>query len=589
MCGIIGLVSKDACSDLRALDSLKTLEYRGYDSFGFLNDVNVEPSKYIGSISKTDYEKDTDNKSRITIAHTRWATHGIVNIENTHPHTSMNGDFAIVHNGVISNYLQLKELLVSRGYSFYGSTDSEILVNMIDYIHKRSDKSEYDFIPILKELSRLVEGEFAICVYSKKHFGESIYAMKRKSPLVLSHNETFGMFASDPIAVSSMFESYIDIADGEFVKLSRENKDINVFVYDSNLKKVNVDSRYLKVEIQKEETELKSFPNYMWKEMYEIPQAIRSVCTLDIGTIKKSIAEKSIMLIGCGSAYYVSEMGLYLRQMGTPYSKTYCIQADEIENKVSLKSIDTLICISQSGETFDTLEPAKKVLQQGNSVIGITNVGHSTLAKISTHSIVQNAGVERCVLSTKSIVSQFSILYRLFAPNDNLKELPTLWESTFTTKLLDRLEAYAYLYKDLDHFFHVGRGIYYPIALENALKLKEVTYCHAEGMGAGFFKHGTLSLIDDRFLTFAHLPSRETDQELYDLTQANISEIRSRNGRVITVGHDSSCDIQLLHIDRYLNPILHLGVGQYFAYYLAMVLGRNVDQPRSLAKSVTVR
>ena len=350
-----------------------------------------------------------------------------------------------------------------------------------------------------------------------------------------------------------------------------------------------MDSRYLKVKAEKEEDSLRHFPNYMWKEMHEIPKALRSVCDLDLKWIKSELQDKSIMLTGCGSAYYVAEMGLYLRQMVDSKSQTHCIQADEIEHKANLKALKTLVCISQSGETFDTLEPAKAVLQQGNTVVGITNVGHSTLAKISTHSVIQHAGTERCVLSTKSIVSQFGILYRLFVKKDKLRELPQVWESTFTSKVLHRLETYASLYKDTDHFFHIGRGIYYPIALENALKLKEVTYCHAEGMGAGFFKHGTLSLIDDRFLVFAHLPSPETDQELYDLTQANISEIRSRNGRVITVGHDVSCDIELVHIDRYINPILHLGVGQYFAYYLAMTLGRNVDQPRSLAKSVTVR
>lgn len=590
MCGIIGAVSLVSNSDEIALNSLKALEYRGYDSFGFLNDCETPPSKFIGAISKTSYLESTDKKSKVTIAHTRWATHGVVNIENTHPHVSMNGDFAIVHNGVISNYLELKKMLLNEGYSFYGTTDTEVIVNLIEYVYSLVlNEKKCDFIKVLKVFKGLVRGEFAICVYSKKHFRDSLYAMRHKSPLVVSCSESLGMVASDPIAFSSHLNTYVDVADGEFVKVSRTDTEVELKVYDSKLNEVGMSSRYLKVLAEQEEGGFRHFPNYMWKEMHEIPKAIHSVCDLDLKQIKREIQDKPLMLTGCGSAYYVAEMGLYLRQMVDSKSQTHCIQADEIEHKADLDTLKTLVCISQSGETFDTLEPAKAVLQRGNTVVGITNVGHSTLAKISTHSVIQNAGTERCVLSTKSIVSQFGILYRLFVKENKLRELPQVWESIFTSRILHRLETYATLYKDIDHFFHIGRGIYYPIALENALKLKEVTYCHAEGMGAGFFKHGTLSLIDDRFLVFAHLPSPETDQELYDLTQANISEIRSRNGRVITIGHDVSCDIELLHLDRYINPLLHLGVGQYFAYYLAMTLGRNVDQPRSLAKSVTVR
>ena len=206
------------------------------------------------------------------------------------------------------------------------------------------------------------------------------------------------MFASDPIATSSKFKTYLDIEDGEFVELNRIHDTIEVNVYDSQLDKVDVSSRYLRMSVDTEDTKLQAFPNYMWKEMYEIPKAIRAVCNLELNETKKAILQKPITLTGCGSAYYVSEMGLYLRQMTDPTNLTYCVQADEIENKTSLESIDTLFCISQSGETFDTLEPAKKVLSQGHAVVGITNVGHSTLAKIATHPIIQGAGVERCVL-----------------------------------------------------------------------------------------------------------------------------------------------------------------------------------------------
>jgi glucosamine--fructose-6-phosphate aminotransferase (isomerizing) len=542
MCGIVGVVSLNKGSDKIALDSLRKLEYRGYDSFGFVNEA-LSPKKHIGAISKTNFQEDLDARSKVTIAHTRWATHGVVNLENTHPHCSMDKSFFVVHNGVISNYAHWKRILGACGYKFYGDTDTEIVANLLHFLSLTYDTP----MLILRELRNCLEGEYALCMYSPKIWGERIYVMKKKSPLVFGHSEDLAIVSSDPSALSPHFSTYVDLQDNEILCISEDSLSISIQLF-LNRESMDFSNRYLTIDV------LES----------------------DDGT-------------GCGSAYYAAEIGLYLRHMYSPSSVTMCVQADEIERRIDLSTIKNLVCISQSGETYDTLEPARAVIEYGNRVIGVTNVKTSALAKLSTFPVIQNAGVERCVLSTKSIVSQCAALYKMFTQRDDLFSFSNVWNETFTKDLLDKIEAYAFDFLGKDHFFHIGRGVFYPIALENALKLKEVTYCHAEGMGAGFFKHGTLSLIDDRFVTFAHLPLRDHDEELYDLTLANIAEIKSRWGKVVTVGHDSSCDICLPNTHRYLNPLLHLGVGQYFAYYLAIAMGRDVDQPRSLAKSVTVR
>jgi len=582
MCGIVGVMSLNKGSDKIALDSLRKLEYRGYDSFGFVNET-LSPKKYIGAISKTSFQKDLDDDSKVTIAHTRWATHGVVNLENTHPHCSMDKSFFVVHNGVISNYTHWKRVLEVCGYKFYGDTDTEIVANLLHFLSLTYDTP----MAVLNELRNCLEGEYALCVYSPKLWGERIYIMKKKSPLVFGHSEDLAIVSSDPLALSPHFSTYVDLQDNEILCISDDSLSISTWLF-LNMETIDFSDRYLTVDVPESDEGLNGSPNFMWKEMREIPQAIKAIAELDVSNVDIG-QNHQVMLTGCGSAYYAAEVGLYLRQMYSPSSVTMCVQADEIERRLDLSTIKNLVCISQSGETYDTLEPARAVIEHGNRVIGVTNVKTSALAKLSTFPVIQNAGVERCVLSTKSIVSQCAALYKIFTRRDDLSILSNVWNETFTKDLLDKIEAYAFDFLGKDHFFHIGRGVFYPIALENALKLKEVTYCHAEGMGAGFFKHGTLSLIDDRFVTFAHLPLRDHDEELYDLTLANIAEIESRWGKVVTVGHDSSCDICLPNIHRYLNPLLHLGVGQYFAYYLAIVMGRDVDQPRSLAKSVTVR
>lgn len=584
MCGIVGYIRVEGSSDNCALNVLKKLEYRGYDSFGWVNESH-EQKRFVGAISDIPYAEHLQN-AHTTIAHTRWATHGVVSVENAHPHKSNESSIFIVHNGVISNDRNLRVNLEKAGFLFESSTDTEVIANLLESIHfENSSLSPYH---VLFEAGKILEGEYAICVLFRSE-PTHIYAMKNGSPLVVSCEGSSGAFVSDTFALYDDFSTFAEINDRDVLSLALGDNSVTLDIYNGveffTIEKTTsplppIDRNYV-------QTSLGKFDTYMRKEMSEIPQVLCSADRIDTSAFGP-YSEKEITITGCGSAYYASMIGHYFRRQLQPTVKTHSVSADEISSLFSLSDVENLLCISQSGETYDTLRPARDVKRNGNSVLSITNRVSSALADISDVCILQNAGLEKCVLSTKSIVSQCAILYKLFGGTFSLQKFASVWSSVFDECFLQDVSDLAFNFKHHDHYFHIGRGVLYPVALENALKLKEVTYCHAEGMGAGFFKHGTLSLIDDRFIVFAHLPSPK-NKELYDLTVANIHEIEARRGTVITIGHDSSCDITLPSLDDPLESLLHLGIGQYYAYYLAKELGRNIDQPRSLAKSVTVR
>lgn len=587
MCGIVGVMLGGARgSDIVALEKLKMLEYRGYDSFGFINQ-KFSPQKFLGAISKTHMDDVLDPESRLTIAHTRWATHGRVSITNTHPHLSTYRNFAIVHNGVVSNYKALKAELEVDGYSFRSDTDSEVIATLIEREHIRLDT---DLGQAVSRAIACIEGEFAILVMSQLYPNTMICA-KRKSPLVVSLRHNFFVAASDPLPLSEDFSEGIFLQDDEiFIVSNLDGLLIPHVVKPDGSIIFDFRGRFEKLEVDNDATELGQFPDYMSKEMSEVPGALRSALELNVEAVCEGLQGKNLLLTGCGSAYYAAWIGQTIRRSLDASERSIALPADELATSVNLSAFDAVLAISQSGETFDTIEPLRSAPSDGLLKTSITNVRGSTLARISDLAVVQNAGVERCVLSTKSILSQCAIMFRIFGGQDeHLAQLATRWRDIFNPEMLGHIRELANSCVDTDHFFHIGRGALYPVAMENALKLKEVTYCHAEGMGAGFFKHGTLSLIDSRFVTFAHIPDPERSTLLHDLTEANVSEIEAREGRVIRVGHSPHCDFQLPTISPEIDPMMHLGFGQHFAYALAKALDRDVDMPRSLAKSVTVR
>ena len=584
MCGIVSTICIRESSDSTALRALKRLSYRGYDSFGYFNTNLARPLKYIGAISDSNFDGTLDPLSRITLAHTRWATHGEVSESNSHPHMSMNGDCVLVHNGVISNFDALRVELENKGYSFCGETDSEVVANLIE-AELRTALAE----PLTKDISHApeklikkvcnrLEGEFALCIYMPL-WRNSVFAICKNSPLVLGRSKEVMMLASDEIALRGFCDEYIQVPQNEVSSIHRGCM---------TLIALTPEPRDWEPLDDYEAVTLHEGGSFFFKEMQEIPEAIQRSLEADTTALAAPHLQ-DVVLTGCGSAYYASQIGLCFRKMNPDtLSRTLAFPADELPYMYALQPDDTLVCVSQSGETYDTIAPARG----WGRVVSITNSQNSTLSRLSNAHVFQNIGEERCVLSTKSIVSQCIILHRAFLPGHmSVHRLPDIWRLCFNKKMLRRIERLArkYICSDIQNYFHVGRGIYSPVAHENALKLKEVSYVHAEGMSAGFFKHGTLSLIDERFVTFAHLPSASNTPELYALTKANISEIEARDGVVVTIGHDKSCDFELPDIAPSVNPLLHLGFGQYYAYYLAKHLGRPLDRPRHLAKSVTVR
>ena len=582
MCGIVGILSANkGLINQQTIERLKLLEYRGYDSFGYV-DENLTPRKYVGAISRTAIDhRDLQVENTLTIAHTRWATHGKVTSLNAHPHTSMCGNFAVVHNGVVSNYKDLRQSLTRFGYTFSSSTDTEVIPNLIAAEFKTDPTAAPQ--TIVRRAIYQIEGEFAFLVISK-HWPDRIVCVKNKSPLVVGLRAQMSAVASDETALSPDFKECVHLNDMEILTLIREEGHTYATLSDSK----DFTGRFTPIAVQHQDVGKGAFPDYMSKEMSEIPKVIDRANHVEIDPAR--FRNQRILLSGCGSAYYAAWIGQMIRMSIDPESDTTAHPADELLTSLNPNVFDTAIFVSQSGETYDVINPLSKI-SKNVSTACVTNVKGSTLARLTDLPVIQNAGPERCVLSTKSIISQCAILYRMFGGSRaSLAQVANAWSTVFQNAgFAAQLKSLAEENVWIDHYFHIGRGILHPVAMENALKLKEVTYCHAEGMGAGFFKHGTLSLIDDRFIVFAHLPSKTLQPELYDLTEANIAEIESRSGKVIRVGHEADHDFTLPDIDRELNALFHLGFGQHYAYHKARILDRDVDQPRSLAKSVTVR
>lgn len=590
MCGIVASVEIQGSSDSIALEALRKLEYRGYDSFGFKNNID-EPSKFVGAISKVDFSDALNPNSKLTIAHTRWATHGVVSEVNTHPHQSHNKLFAVVHNGVITNFKDVMSTLSKAGISpCVSSTDTEVISQLLEYVYGVL-VNKTSFVDIVSNALLALEGEFAICITSPLWPNE-VVCTKHKSPLVAGLLSKSAMISSDQNALPTKFGQCIELRDFEILHLALERGlfiQPNLYYRDRDCAlKLDTRFRFIQRDQAHLDSSLGDSPNYMWREMQEIPKSLEVANSIDLSSECMNLTKKTPIFIGCGSAYYVAQIGNKYKVDSE--SRALVFQADEFSEMYTPQESDLLVCISQSGETYDTLEPARTHLDRGGEVLSITNRKASTLAKISSQSVYQDIGIEHCVLATKSVVSQCAILYRLFSKEKvSLSRLSRVWLHYFRDVNLNHIQVIAKSCVGTDNFFFVGRGVYLPVAFECALKFKEVTYCHAEGMGGGFFKHGTLSLIDDRFIVFAHIPSKELSPQAHALMEANVSEIECRNGRVIRIGVDEDCDIRIPNVSKHLNPLLHLGVGQYLAYFLAQELGRDVDQPRFLAKSVTVR
>ena len=605
MCGISGAVGLKNISEL-LFEGIRNLEYRGYDSCGvaLINKSRLLIKKDIGGVEEF-YRKHNvlQHKSKIGIAHTRWATHGKVTKENTHPFTSRDGNFAVVHNGIVSNYRPLKAQLQKEGFKFTSETDTEVLAHLLEKFYKRSRNVEKAFLKMLS----LIEGTYAIALISTYH-PEQIFCAKKESPLMLGIGDEIKFVGSDFNAFIDHTKNAVILDDGEYAILSRDT-----YVVKDLLSKEEVTKPITKIEWDSETSKKGGYPHYMLKEIYEQPQTITNALDLEESGLDEIVDlfanSKSSYLLGVGTTFYVAK---YAKYVFSKLAKEFfpSISSDEFMALAIVNKQSLFFCASQSGETFDTLSALKHAKSKGARTAAVVNVMGSSIARLVDKVVLQGSGPEICVISTKAALSQMVILTVLAMKlalkkkvitrktyNQHmlsLRALPEIIQGILNERsgFIHRL---AHKYSGTRNWLYLGRGVYYPIALESALKMKEVAYVHAEGMPGGFLKHGTLAMIDDDVSSIVFVPPPE-DKVLYEATMHSIEEIRARSGFVLGIhfseqGKNSdlfSEELILPKVPPLTAPLIQLVIGQLFAYFTATSLKRNIDKPRSLAKSVTV-
>lgn len=617
MCGIVGVIGQDETLRL-AVEGLKRLEYRGYDSFGVATlqagaggaEGRIAVKKEVGSVIEHDESGFFDDvpDSAVTLAHTRWATHGKVTQVNAHPHVSADGTFVLVHNGVVENHRQLREELHREGIECVSETDTEVVAQLLAVEYRRAG----DVLEAARRTLDKLDGEYAFAFFTT-HDPEHIYGARLKSPLAFGVADGKAILASDQRAIAPLSTEIRYLEDGDFVRVGQDGGTVYTFG-DGSFQEVERD--VVHVEWDEEDGDKHGYPHYMLKEIYETPMAVESALKIrdeELDAAVTTMIDGDVNITGAGSAFYVSQIAqYYFAGLANCYARVH--PSDELMGLVRFEPESHLIAVSQSGETFDTLEVIRAALARCAEVTSINNVFGSSCQRLARFPLFQGAGAEICVLSTKSIVSQAIVLYRLavklgvalsfLRPEEGERLITEAgYLPAYIQRLLDevqdKIRETARANSSIDNWFFIGRGIYYPVAMESALKFKEVSYLHAEGMSAGFFKHGTISLIDEDFYTIAFLPNKELDADTFRFTMSNISEIQARDGRVIAFGHEPPDHEDVAHLydyvqlpslgNKHLDPILHLIAGQLLAYHCAVDLGRNIDKPRALAKSVTVR
>ena len=604
MCGIFAIAAETEVS-LELYKGLLALEYRGYDSCGIavFNSENIKCRKNIGEVREVNkIENFSSLRGYIGIAHTRWATHGGVTRKNAHPHYSNNQRFIIAHNGIVSNYNEIKQKLLKKGYNFYSQTDTEVVVNLVQDYYDQLQEVEKAFLSALND----IEGSFTICLFSKEKSG-IVYGVKKDSPLIIGIGKNKNYLSSDANAFVQNTKKVIYMDDGEYVLISKDK----VIVKNLATKKV-VNKKRDTLNWSLETTKKMGFSHFMLKEIFDQPQTIRNSMNIKEeeleNLVKKILQKKQTFLIGVGTTYYVAMIGNYLFSQ---YAQIYtpAISSDEFNNIPHLDKDYHALFLSQSGETYDTREALKNAQQRGVATSGIVNVVGSSISRIVEDCVYQLSGPEISVVSTKAAISQIVILLRIALrvgikrKSIDSKQVAQIEEGLveFTSFLEQMLNEQSgkinQLAKSTKHIFNwmfLGRGIYYPIAMESALKMKEVTYLHSEGMSAGFLKHGSLAMVNENICSLFFLPLQKK-QKIYESSLSALEEVKARGG--LTMGFiepDNPAQklldykIYLPKIQHHFVPIYQLIMLQLFSYYSALALKRNIDKPRNLAKSVTV-
>ena len=613
MCGIVAYIGKKEAYPI-LINGLKRLEYRGYDSAGvaLLNDKNeLNIYKTKGKVS--DLEQFTTGKDingHLGIAHTRWATHGEPNDVNAHPHISRSGNIALIHNGIIENYLTIKKELENRGYTFKSSTDTEVLVNLIEDVQLTQD---VDLFEATRIALNHVNGAYAIALIEKGN-PDTLIAARKGSPMVIGIGEDEFFIASDATPIVGMTSHVVYIENEEVVKVQL-GKDLHIKTIDN----IEMTPYVQELQMNLESIEKGGFDHFMLKEIYEQPTTVRDTMRgrlhADLGTVtlggifdyeQKILNARSIIIVACGTSWHAGLVGSYLIELyaGIRVKVEY---ASEFRYRTPvIYPDDVVIAISQSGETADTLAAIQLAKEKGATVLGICNVIGSSISRATDAGIYTHAGPEIGVASTKAFTAQVTVLTMLairlaelngFSPKSKIveliHELDLIPEKIQTT--LERsgiVKEVAEQMKDCRNALYLGRLQNYPVALEGALKLKEISYIHAEGYPAAEMKHGPIALIDkDMPVIFI-----ATNKSTYEKVVSNVQEVKARHGKIISVVTEG--DVLVKEMSDYVieipdtvctyAPLLATIPLQLLAYHIAVLRGCNVDQPRNLAKSVTV-
>ncbi|GEM49236.1 glutamine--fructose-6-phosphate transaminase (isomerizing) [Deinococcus cellulosilyticus] len=605
MCGIVGYVGPRDAQDV-LISGLAKLEYRGYDSAGVAvrTDAGIEVRKRAGKLAILAGELEKEPlKGCLGIGHTRWATHGLPNDTNAHPHATEDGKLVIIHNGIIENYLHLKDALTARGHVFRSETDSEVLAHLIE------EKYQGNLEVAVREALAEVRGAYGIVVTHIDH--DEIVAARTVSPLVMGVGQGEMFLASDVPALLPYTRTMVFLHDGDMVVLSKDSYKI------TDLKGTPVQRDETLIDWDAEAAEKGGFDTYMLKEIYEQPQALTNTLigrlhdetgevNLDINLDPASF--KRISIIACGTAFYAGLVGEYLIEQLARIPVEVDV-ASEYRYRSPLVSENTLaIVISQSGETIDTLEALREAKKQGARTLGVINAKGSSMTREVDDVLYIHAGPEIGVASTKAYTAMVSAMLMLAlwlgrargTLNEELgrellqgaRELPRLVEESLQPERVENIKRVAQKYHQARDYLFLGRGVNSPTAFEGALKLKEISYIHAEAYAAGEMKHGPIALIDQNLPVVVIA----TESFLLEKTISNIQEVKARSGKVIAVVSDGDTEAarhadDVIYVPRaaeMVSPVVNAVAMQLLAYFTATALDRDVDKPRNLAKSVTV-
>ena len=609
MCGIVGYIGEREAQDI-LIKGLSRLEYRGYDSAGVaIVNGTLEVRKKQGKIARLSDDLDNNGLSgKLGIGHTRWATHGAPNDTNAHPHTSSDGSFALVHNGIIENYTALRETLAARGYTFESQTDTEVLVRLIEDVVKRTGLS---LGKAVRQALSQVKGTYGIALVSADE-PDMLIAARKGSPLILGIGDGEYFLGSDAAPIVEYTRKVVYLNDGELVIVRR--KGFKVFSVDD----VKLNKTIHELEWDIEQIEKGGYEHFMLKEIMEQPDALENAMRgrvfteepfIQLGGLIDSIhrmrSADRIILCACGTSWHAALVGEYLIESlaRIPVEVEYASEF-RYRNPI-LRQNDAVLVISQSGETADTLAAVREAQRQNVPVYGICNTVGSTIARETDAGVYLHAGPEIGVASTKAFTAQVTILIQLAMKlgqgngltDDQLSEMATELKAIPAKigEVLENagcIEQIAKVFRYASNFLYLGRGPNFPVALEGALKLKEISYIHAEGYPAAEMKHGPIALID-RFMPVVFIAMKDST---FEKVVSNIEEVVARDGAVIVVtdAEDGELDALCEHVIRIpkttelLSPLLTVIPLQLLSYYIAVMRGCDVDQPRNLAKSVTV-